>query len=720
MKTESSFLERDHLRTRLEGLRSSLQLTGRTLTQQEVNLQLLNAMRIEGALRDHPAFSIGTNVTINIDRTPDVETDYGVVVLMSEYYHELAHVMFTARSLTPFYEVLRKWKIATPDADLFEKAHNILEEGRVETLFSALYGRMKKYFAVSTKVYVLPGLASGNPMVFPLLHGRRYLPDKVRQAARDVYTTAYDAEKAQKVADIVDRYRLMIYPDDVADMAMCIYQFMNIANTVGAPQHGKSKGAEKKDREVSREAKKKAEEEREKEDEKKEGTDEGGEDGEREHELDGDPEKDDDRGAGDGDPQDDGDPDAADQEPGEEEEGGGDGEGEEEEDGGPDSQDGDGEEDEDGAPEEGGGDGEDSQDSDPGAQPDGGGDVDRDGGDDAEPEDGEGVPDDDRRTGPASSSGGGVGSGKAPRKPMTASDLREALEEAAEGSLADTEVQQDIGAMRDAMNDTRANLSSSLRTDPDLSQLAPVTPSMVASARRYAEELRRIWLQMEPGWNRGAPEGRLDMTLVFEASVDGDWDKDMFAQWDEGQQHNSRAEMVIVADVSGSMDNYINYPPGSGGDPYDTRIGVLSRNVWEIRSAAKEVEAEVTVLTYETECYQLHKRTDPLDSTSYVTLSGRGGTQPAEAIHEARRILSLTENEGKILVVISDGEWPGDPMIKKTLAEMTDVVKVCIVIGARQAFKYREDFDVVAYTTGDVLEPMAQSVVLMMQRMMNR
>jgi hypothetical protein len=344
------------------------------------------------------------------------------------------------------------------------------------------------------------------------------------------------------------------------------------------------------------------------------------------------------------------------------------------------------------------------------------GDVDGDDGESSGQEDGQDAPAGPER---ADSPGNGVGDGDSEK---TRSELKEEILEvlldAVEESLSDTAVQEDLAAVRDAMDDTRSNLSSGLAPDPDREKLVSVTQEMVASSDRYAQELRRIWLQMEPGWNRPVLDGRLDMNLVFGAAVDGDWDRELCTEWDEGQQHNSKVEIALLADVSGSMGAVVR-DKNSNRLGY-TRMQAASKNIWELRAAAKEVEADITVLTYESTCCELYKRGDPVDTMQYADIDDRGGTNPGPAIREARRILSLTDNPGKILVIVSDGAWPNDPEIGETLGTMDDVVKILIIIGSYVHFMEENKFDFVYRTTGDILEPVAQAAVLMMQRMANR
>ena len=95
------------------------------------------------------------------------------------------------------------------------------------------------------------------------------------------------------------------------------------------------------------------------------------------------------------------------------------------------------------------------------------------------------------------------------------------MDELASEIVQEAAVQADIQTSRTSMGDLRNGLHSGIAIHPARSQQHfAVTDAMRERSARYAEELRRIWLAMEPGWTYGASEGRLDMNRVFAATSD--------------------------------------------------------------------------------------------------------------------------------------------------------------------------------------------------------
>ena len=79
---KKSFWQEDYQKTRMDGLRWSLQLTNRTLSGID-NIKLTFQKSSDaGGYAHHPAYSIATETFINTDKVKDILSDRGIAVLL--------------------------------------------------------------------------------------------------------------------------------------------------------------------------------------------------------------------------------------------------------------------------------------------------------------------------------------------------------------------------------------------------------------------------------------------------------------------------------------------------------------------------------------------------------------------------------------------------------------------------------------------------------------
>jgi hypothetical protein len=646
-----SFWQQDYRKTRMEGLRWSLQLTNRTLSAIDAVKLYFQESQDAGGYSHHPAYSIGTDMFINTDKVKDILSDRGIAVLLGMNYHELAHVIYTSFDVNAI-----RTSISTQGRVVrgnFEDVYNILEEGRVEALLGARYPRMEKYFTLAVADFVV---GASRPETYLLVYGRRYLPKNIRQMYRHRYVDSMGEDSALKAEKLIDEYRTVLYPGDMKRAAMIISDLCEMypEKTGGSkPHHGSVTGTAG-NKKVAQD-RNRAEHDREKA-KQREDDDDGARvsdsaDGERAA-------------------------DEADVPPG-----GSGGEGSQ-------------------------GEGPQSSDHDSGKL---GGD------DDARRQHGGGGgrPGDRGPSAPAGGSTAGTGHGNG--KPPSIKDVQNALDELVSEIVQDAAVQEDIQTSRESMGDTRNGLHSSAPVHRARNaDLYPVTDAMRQRSARYAEELRRIWLAMDPGWTYGASEGRLDMNRVFAATTDEEMES-VYASWDEGKQHSAKATGVIVADESYSM----NYQVVDGnGKQAGRRDLVSAKNIWEIKNACREVEIQLAVVMYDTDHRLLYDLDEEVDPDRFAYPCNGGGTAPRGAVVEARRILSQTDDPGKFLIVLSDGEWNNDKETVDSLASLGDVTKAAGLIGYRsnQPWSYEKSFDIVRRSSGDMFGLMSEVVTTIMAR----
>lgn len=724
----STFLKNraaDLRKTQLETLRQSMQLTDRILSGRDnVDLRFAET-KPDGSTMNHAyAITAGSTITINPEKVGNVTSAEGIASMLGLNYHEFAHLMLTPADRTIMSNHLKGQSMNR----LFWQAYAILEEHRIETIMGARFPSMRKYFAYPILSLMLADISSGNMATKHLLiHGRRFLPRKLRDTFRKAFEGAYNQTAAREAEECIDKFRVLALTNPAAyqEGALLINRFAKLMADLGIeppmPQHGESggspnKGDKKKDRQDQEKAAKQAKSETEKQDEQeKQDSEHDGSKGEKNEEK-GDGNDDDESGSQGSDS-------------------GGEG------DGGSDSEDGESED---------SGSGGSSQDKGSGDRPGGkGSGKDSSGNDDqsssGDSKPGKGGADGSQKRGgdgqnKSKSSGPTVGTGagssdqidKTPPKTYNNSlDVRAAAREMMKEVLEDDEVRSDINKYKQAMDQSRDGLKALLMPTPEKNEkyFRPVTPEMFSRSGAVANELRQIWAKMESGWDYGVEDGaRLNMQNASLATEPEDYES-IYDDWVPGQQDNAGLEVVIMGDRSGSMCDKV-LP--KGWDPNRARsmtsdewakipslATVVSQNIWELMHALQEVEAKVTVITYDHLCYTFYARNETVNGNGWYELIADGGTNPLEGFKEARRILTQSEMPNKLLINFTDGGWGGnEQQYAEILDPMWDVTKVASLIGGftPEKFRFSKLFDVVRATSGDILEVMSDAVTDLLRR----
>lgn len=161
------------------------------------------------------AWSDGKSITLNAAVLKNYDDD-DIISLHGVNYHEVCHILYSPREGSE----IMKWAV---EGD-FMQAFNVLEDQRIETLFAARFPSTRSFLQASTLRYVLE-LSDYNgeypainkhaiEMAFILTHGRRFLDSRLRQMLREAFEARYGKVHTDTVAEIVDEYRLLTFPQD--------------------------------------------------------------------------------------------------------------------------------------------------------------------------------------------------------------------------------------------------------------------------------------------------------------------------------------------------------------------------------------------------------------------------------------------------------------------------------------------------------------------------
>lgn len=529
-----------------------------------------------------PAWSDGRTVTFNTAHIGSVSSTDDIIKITGLNYHELSHIMFTPRQNT---ELTRK---------VIDQGHkqtyNILEDQRIETLLTAMYPATKPYFMTTFMRYCLSDQEQWKT-VHVLARGRHYIPQNIRDQFEDRYERQEDV---QAINDIIDEYRLLVFPTD-SDRAFELIEAMSLllnnitppsdpfGHAAGRPEVQKGRPLGKRDQEDAKEWAEWYDDEDEEEEDESEGAGDG-----------------DDEDSEDFDSDSDGDAEDSDTEDGEDEKGRGKGK----------------KADDESDTEEGDGEGESDADS------------------------------DEESESSTTESGGSGTSG--PGASLDDDELAKALEEQVNNVEQSEQVQKEAKQKQSSIVEGDGDYERGLRRAKYVyNDVEPMTQNI---SKKFARELEKIRVDLDPGWKKHQASGRLNVARAMNAdNLDLDT---VFDQWTEGHNDRSDIECVLFIDSSGSM--------------MGAEIKQACEAAWAIKKAMESIDASVTTLTFDSDCKMLYDRNDRAEVGRFRQVAATGGTYPTYAIQEAYRIFDASKRHTKIAIFVSDGGWSGgDDMVKR-------------------------------------------------------
>lgn len=160
-------------------------------------------------------------------------------------------------------------------------------------------------------------------------------------------------------------------------------------------------------------------------------------------------------------------------------------------------------------------------------------------------------------------------------------------------------------------------------------------------SRVIARELSAIQELHAPHWVSQETQGTIDMQSWLNRGVG---DVEIFRQWSETDHWRPRVEIVVAADVSGSMGSYAHS---------------LGQAFYAIAKAGKEIDAPTSCLLFNTEHHLHYDSEDPnsIDLTVPHDVSSHGGTNPLTTLYNIAN--GERRAEKRVVVILTDGEWFG-------------------------------------------------------------
>lgn len=538
------------------------------------------------------------------------------------------------------------------DMNFWHKMWNTLEDQRIESLFVAKFPTARHFFTATVLRFIINHRVSNADTLkryakengageldtnkkgsaYLLVHGRRYLPKRVRDKYRALIQSDYNLtdDAVEQVESVIDKYRALANFKSAAEVetateivwefGLWVLRHIEEVSLIPEPDGGfahdqhKTTGAQnKRENNEDQERRKQQEERWESEEDEEDSDDQDGSsssDDESEDESDNDSDSDSD--------------DESDEE---------------------DSDD-----------DANGSSSEESDEDDSSAS-----------GDDAGNKSGDG---DDNSQGRRHQNSDGSTAGKSGGNVATSGNgnisddsLRELLQQA-EDAIGDDALRQ-IDALHDLVKKERASRFFRELWKPDATAEPPILYRSLSNA--ISNSLTKLRSDRDNQWEKGAAVGVVNVLRYAEARGTH---TDFFDEWQEDGDERPDAEICVLMDLSSSMnsESWSSMKPrfGLGGivsreyDPARTNAFEASCAMWAIKYACQRNDIPCSVIGYsdgQHSALPIYADTDTVTSGSLPVFHGISGTTPREAIQIAQAVLEKSDARHRILVSLSDGDW---------------------------------------------------------------
>lgn len=251
--------------------------------------------------------------------------------------------------------------------------------------------------------------------------------------------------------------------------------------------------------------------------------------------------------------------------------------------------------------------------------------------------------------------GGGVGKADAPITAMTEDELRESIEKEIDAAKSQRPVQEDARNKQRTMVEDLGSDDAIPKLDRAKMPLVSVDVDVQSASQQAAVELQQIRADLDPGWDTHKAYGRVNVGRAMQGADL----EEVFDQWNEGVNDAADFEWVICIDLSGSMQ----------GRTHD-----VSMALWAVKRAIESIDGSVTVFGFNNSSTLLYDRHDKALPNQASSFNAYGGTDPADAIKEAVRIMHRSKRAHKVFAIFSDGEWGEPEFMRKGKPEPSEAL----------------------------------------------
>ena len=167
----------------------------------------------------------------------------------------------------------------------------------------------------------------------------------------------------------------------------------------------------------------------------------------------------------------------------------------------------------------------------------------------------------------------------------------------------------------------------------------PVTAEMRKTLAVMGSHFAPLVENTDSYWESATNRGRLNIGSVIHSRGRS---FNVFDQWHESLEQESTFEIVVGADLSGSMRGYTNH---------------VSQCCWVIKQMADSLGMPCTVMLYDDSMGYAYDRLGKPMPDRYRYFNCAGNTNPVSTIYNASAIMSASPMKHKLFLMLTDGSW---------------------------------------------------------------
>lgn len=163
-----------------------------TLTLRPIGVELAKPDQYGDHNKDAPAWSDSENIWFNENLIGDLTEATTVASLKGLSLHEIAHILMTPRNGSNLAKEVQR--------EGLWKAFNALEDQRIEMAMTKKYGNVADWF-IATFAKFIADDPTQHSFAFVIAHGRKYLPQNLRTALKNMYENQNDVAELSSLID---------------------------------------------------------------------------------------------------------------------------------------------------------------------------------------------------------------------------------------------------------------------------------------------------------------------------------------------------------------------------------------------------------------------------------------------------------------------------------------------------------------------------------------
>ena len=184
-----------------------------------------------------PAWSDSDNIWFNENELGSLTDPTTVLSLKGLSLHEIAHILLTPRTGSNLAKEVQR--------EGLWRAFNSLEDQRIEMMMTKRFGNVSDWLAATVSMFLMDNPQQWG-LAFPLVYGRKYLPQEMRTQVASLYE---DQHNVRRIGQLIDQYLVLnlVDPNNYSTALDIIREYSSLVDQLdeqpnpqgwGPPQSG--------------------------------------------------------------------------------------------------------------------------------------------------------------------------------------------------------------------------------------------------------------------------------------------------------------------------------------------------------------------------------------------------------------------------------------------------------------------------------------------------